>query len=54
MHRDGYIQVQVNGRFYFAHHLVWLLEIGEWPEGYIKHKNGLRWDNRIENLELRG
>jgi len=54
MHRDGYTQIQINGRFYLAHHLVWFLVKGEWPTGFIKHRNGLKYDNRIDNLELRG
>lgn len=49
---DGYIQIQVRGRCYLAHHLVWLYMTGEFPEKgtEIDHKNGVRDDNRWTNL----
>ena len=35
------------------HHWVWLNERGEIPQGYIiNHKNRIRNDNKIENLEI--
>jgi hypothetical protein len=34
------------------HRLVWIEAHGEIPEGYvIHHKNGKKYDNRLENLE---
>jgi len=36
-------------RLYRAHRVIWLLEHGEWPEE-IDHINGIRHDNRLENL----
>jgi hypothetical protein len=33
------------------HLLVWLWHKGEFPKKYIRHKNGVLTDNRIENLE---
>lgn len=45
----GYIKVQALGRYYKAHHLVWLIERGVWAVE-LDHINGLRSDNRIENL----
>lgn len=46
---DGYklgsvLKIQVQ-----AHRLIWLYMTGEWPE-YIDHINGIRDDNRWENL----
>jgi len=50
---DGFMAVQLDGVIYMAHHLVVLLETGEWPVGcHVKHKNGLRYDNRLANLEI--
>ena len=35
---------------YKAHRLAWLYVYGKWPEKLIDHINGVRSDNRIENL----
>lgn len=48
--RDGYITIGVRGRVYRAHRLAWLYVYGEWPTKSIDHINGVRDDNRIENL----
>lgn len=35
------------------HRVIWTIANGKIPDGMqINHKNGHRWDNRIENLEL--
>ena len=52
--RTGYIDVQVNGRSRGQHR--WVMEgllgreLERWE--YVHHKNGIRDDNRPENLEL--
>ena len=46
----GYRQVRVDGKFYKAHRIAWLLRTGEWPEHEIDHANGVRDDNRWVNL----
>lgn len=46
---DGYVYVRLNGISYGEHRLVHLLFTGEWPY-QVDHKNGVRNDNRPENL----
>lgn len=53
----GYIKYMLffNGKgiYRYAHRLLWLTFNGEIPLGYeINHKNEIRNDNRLENLEL--
>jgi hypothetical protein len=47
---DGYVQVMVDGKIFLAHRLAWLYVHGAMPEHYIDHINGIKNDNRIENL----
>jgi hypothetical protein len=36
-----------------AHRMIWIAEYGMIPVALqINHKNGRRWDNRIDNLEV--
>lgn len=50
---NGYLRVGYGGRRYFAHRVIWELFNGEIPEGsQIDHINGIRDDNRIDNLRL--
>lgn len=48
----GYREMNVDGFRYFAHRLVWRYVTGEWPDGQIDHINGVRDDNRFENLRV--
>lgn len=50
LNRDGYLSVNCMGRTMAAHRIVWLLCMGEWPRTTLDHINGIRTDNRIENL----
>lgn len=52
-HHSGYIVVRVAGKLQQVHRVVWELHFGEIPEGmHIDHINGVRCDNRIDNLRL--
>lgn len=46
----GYMQITVNGRKYKSHRLIWFYVTGEWPNGEIDHKNGIRHANAWLNL----
>lgn len=50
MWKDGYRRICIAGKSYAAHRLLWLAETGEWPAGTLDHINGIRSDNRFENL----
>ena len=47
---DGYVQVMIEGKIFLAHRLAWLYVHGVMPEHYVDHINGVKNDNRIENL----
>jgi hypothetical protein len=46
----GYMMIGIDGRKYKSHRLAWLYMHGRWPANEIDHINGIRSDNRIENL----
>jgi hypothetical protein len=46
---NGYLMTTINGRRFLVHRLIWKLKTGEDPK-YIDHINGIRSDNRIDNL----
>ena len=47
---NGYRQIKVNRKIYFAHRLIWLYFHGVWPRHQIDHIDHDRLNNRIENL----
>lgn len=46
----GYKRITVSNVSYYAHRLAWFYMHGYFPENQIDHINGIRSDNRIENL----
>lgn len=47
---SSYRNVIVFGDRYKAHRLIWLMQTGSWPNGYIDHVDGDGLNNRWENL----
>ena len=48
--RRGYTSIGIQGKFYSAHRVAWIIYHGRWPTGVIDHRNGKTEDNRICNL----
>jgi len=53
LQRIGYQQVMVAKKKYYEHRVIYLLCHGVWPDE-IDHINGVKSDNRIENLRSCG
>jgi hypothetical protein len=49
---DGYWAITVFGHSYRAGRLAWFFTHDEWPSNEIDHINGVRDDDRIENLRV--
>ena len=49
---SGYRVVALDRVMVRAHMLCWFHVHGEWPDGEIDHRNGVRDDNRLSNLRV--
>lgn len=49
-HHTGYIVMRYGERQVRAHRLAWFIMTGNWPADQIDHINGVKDDNRFENL----
>lgn len=47
---DSYLAVTVMNKTYLAHRVAFFLKTGNWPMADVDHINGIRSDNRWENL----
>ncbi len=47
---DGYVQIKIDGRFFYAHRLALFYTKGTEPVNEVDHRNGARSDNRLLNL----
>lgn len=50
LHTKGYLRVQIHGKFYYLHRVIWCMETGFWPAGEIDHRDGVRSNNKWSNL----
>lgn len=46
----GYRRMTLLGKRYKSHRVAWAMHCGDWPPETIDHINGVKDDNRIENL----
>lgn len=47
---DGYHSIVIDGKEYLSHRLAFLYVNGMWPKEEVDHINGIKDDNRWENL----
>jgi len=49
INKNGYIQIKIDGIWYYAHELAWFYVYGCWVKN-LDHSNTIRWDNKLDNL----
>lgn len=45
----GYLNICIDGNYYYTHRLAWFYSHGEWPN-VIDHIDGEKTNNKLENL----
>lgn len=50
---SGYRKLTINGTVYTEHLIAWVLNTGDYPIKKLYHLNGVKVDNRFENLALK-
>lgn len=51
--KQGYVRIQIKGKKYYAHRLIWIWHNGYIPDGLVvDHRDNNRANNRIDNLRL--
>jgi hypothetical protein len=51
-HHSGYLKGAIGTRTFTAHRVCAALKLGYWPDGEVDHINGVRDDNRWQNLRV--
>jgi HNH endonuclease len=46
----GYLRTRIDGENYSVHRLIWFYMTGAWPKDQIDHINGIKDDNKWNNL----
>ena len=53
INKNNYINLGIEKKRYYAHRIIWEMHNGTIPDGYqVDHINGIRSDNRIDNLRI--
>jgi len=47
---NGYIEITIDGKSYYAHRLVFLFMLGKMPDDQVDHINHIKEDNKWLNL----
>lgn len=48
--KDGYRRIQILGKVYLVHRVIWFIVYGNWPKNELDHIDLNRSNNKIENL----